>query len=158
MKARAIIRTVKLLCSGLLHRVRLSLRIGQFPSMEETASVNSASQAGTNLSAGTKRKRAAEPKFYAVRVGFQPGIYHTWADCLEQVKGFKKALCENCLELPLSPHVLANPRPCSQILRVTDRCRAFFSRRKHTGWRIIILNCRDQILRREEWARPRYLH
>lgn len=70
--------------------------------MEETASVNSASQAGTNVSAGTKRKRAAEPKFYAVRVGFRPGIYHTWADCLEQVKGFKKALCENCLKLPLS--------------------------------------------------------
>ncbi|KAL8867227.1 MAG: hypothetical protein Q9174_005800 [Haloplaca sp. 1 TL-2023] len=47
---------------------------------------------GTSVSAGTKRKRAADPKFYAVRVGHRPGVYHTWADCLEQVKGFKKAL------------------------------------------------------------------
>jgi len=61
--------------------------------MDDTASVKSASPAGTTASAGTKRKRAAEPKFYAVRVGNHPGIYHTWADCLEQVKGFKKATC-----------------------------------------------------------------
>ncbi|KAL9026307.1 MAG: hypothetical protein Q9196_005011 [Gyalolechia fulgens] len=60
--------------------------------MEETTSLKSASPAGTSVSAGTKRKRAAEPKFYAVRIGHRPGIYHTWADCLEQVKGFKKAL------------------------------------------------------------------
>ncbi|KAI4258000.1 MAG: hypothetical protein LQ352_001390 [Teloschistes flavicans] len=75
--------------------------------MEETASVNSASQAGTNLSAGTKRKRAAEPKFYAVRVGFQPGIYHTWADCLEQVKGFKKALFKSFASLTDAERFLA---------------------------------------------------
>ncbi|KAL8841790.1 MAG: hypothetical protein Q9170_000823 [Blastenia crenularia] len=66
-----------------------SFRIGRVNSMEETASLKSA---GTSVSAGTKRKRAADPKFYAVRIGHQPGIYHTWADCLEQVKGFKKAL------------------------------------------------------------------
>ncbi|KAI4206965.1 MAG: hypothetical protein LQ346_000797 [Caloplaca aetnensis] len=59
--------------------------------MEETVSLRSASPAGTSVSAGTKRKRAADPKFYAVRAGHQPGIYHTWADCLEQVKGFKQA-------------------------------------------------------------------
>ena len=61
--------------------------------MDDVASVKSASPAGTTASTGTKRKRAAEPKFYAVRVGNRPGIYHTWADCLEQVKGFKKATC-----------------------------------------------------------------
>ncbi|KAL8712875.1 MAG: hypothetical protein Q9220_003083 [cf. Caloplaca sp. 1 TL-2023] len=60
--------------------------------MEETTSLKSASQAGTSLSNGTKRKRTTDPKFYAVRAGHQPGIYHTWSDCLEQVKGFKKAL------------------------------------------------------------------
>ncbi|KAI9845791.1 MAG: hypothetical protein M1838_001529 [Thelocarpon superellum] len=42
-------------------------------------------------SAGTKRKRGTEPKFYAVRVGHHPGVYHRWHDCLEQVKGFKNA-------------------------------------------------------------------
>ena len=43
--------------------------------------------------AGTKRKRG-EPKFYSVQVGHQPGIYHTWADCFAQIKGFKRATCE----------------------------------------------------------------
>ena len=43
--------------------------------------------------AGIKRKRTdkAAPKFYAVRIGFEPGIYHSWAECLEQVRGFPKA-------------------------------------------------------------------
>ncbi len=63
-------------------------------SMDETASIKSASPAGTTASNGTKRKRDNMPKFYAVRVGYRPGVYHTWADCLEQVKGFKKATCE----------------------------------------------------------------
>lgn len=31
-------------------------------------------------------------KFYAVRVGRKPGIYHTWADCLNQVRGFPKSI------------------------------------------------------------------
>ncbi|KAF2840306.1 ribonuclease H-like protein [Patellaria atrata CBS 101060] len=48
--------------------------------------------ASTNASSGSKRKRA-EPKFYAVRNGFTPGIYHSWADCFSQVKGFKGAIC-----------------------------------------------------------------
>ncbi|EWC43405.1 hypothetical protein DRE_07652 [Drechslerella stenobrocha 248] len=40
-----------------------------------------------------KRKRPASEttKFYAVRTGFTPGIYKTYADCLAQVTGFKKA-------------------------------------------------------------------
>ena len=33
------------------------------------------------------------------RVGYRPGIYHTWADCLEQVKGFKKATCRHRFQL-----------------------------------------------------------
>lgn len=44
--------------------------------------------------AGTKRKReGTKPtsKFYAVRVGKAPGIYYTWHDCLDQVRGFPKA-------------------------------------------------------------------
>ncbi len=62
--------------------------------MDDTASVISGSAAGTTASNGTKRKRGNEIKYYAVRVGYQPGVYHTWADCLDQVKGFKKATCE----------------------------------------------------------------
>jgi len=49
--------------------------------------------AATTSSMGSKRKRGMEVKYYAVRVGHQPGIYHTWADCLAQVKGYKNATC-----------------------------------------------------------------
>ena len=31
-------------------------------------------------------------KFYAVKKGYKPGIYTTWAECQEQVKSFKGAL------------------------------------------------------------------
>ena len=31
----------------------------------------------------------ASKKFYAVRKGFNPGIYQTWAECQEQTRGFK---------------------------------------------------------------------
>ncbi|GAB7365429.1 hypothetical protein MBLNU230_g6506t1 [Neophaeotheca triangularis] len=46
------------------------------------------------LSAGTKRKRDSRnmPKFYSVRVGKEPGIYHSWKECLNQVRGFPKAV------------------------------------------------------------------
>ena len=61
--------------------------------VDDAASIKSASPAVTVTSNGLKRKRTTEPKFYAVRVGFTPGIYHSWADCLKQVKGFKQAMC-----------------------------------------------------------------
>ena len=61
--------------------------------VDDTVSAKSASPAATVTSDGLKRKRTMEPKFYAVRVGFTPGIYHSWADCLKQVKGFKQAMC-----------------------------------------------------------------
>jgi hypothetical protein len=34
-----------------------------------------------------------ERKFYAVREGKIPGIYDTWPDCLDQVRGHKGAIC-----------------------------------------------------------------
>lgn len=42
---------------------------------------------------GSKRKRTPEAKLYVVRVGHTPGIYHTYAECLDQVRGFKGAQC-----------------------------------------------------------------
>ncbi|WPH04322.1 hypothetical protein R9X50_00721100 [Acrodontium crateriforme] len=44
---------------------------------------------------GTKRKRGTkttQPKFYAVRAGFRPGIYHSWDECQTNIKGFPKAI------------------------------------------------------------------
>lgn len=64
---------------------------------EDGVSVKSASPGLAPPSAGMKRKRAPEPKFYAVRVGVKPGIYSSWKECLEQVKGFKNAICEHLL-------------------------------------------------------------
>lgn len=31
-------------------------------------------------------------KFYAVKEGYRPGVYTTWAECQEQIKGYKGAL------------------------------------------------------------------
>lgn len=31
-------------------------------------------------------------KFYGVKQGYKPGVYTSWAECQEQVKGFKGAL------------------------------------------------------------------
>ncbi|GAM40703.1 hypothetical protein TCE0_039f13255 [Talaromyces pinophilus] len=44
---------------------------------------------------GTKRKRTAAVKYYAVKEGFRPGIYYNWNDCLTQVTGFKGAVFQS---------------------------------------------------------------
>ncbi|MCJ1403192.1 hypothetical protein MMC11_006415 [Xylographa trunciseda] len=59
--------------------------------VDDAASTKSGSTTYTTASSGTKRKRIVEPKFYSVRVGHSPGIYHSWNECLSQVKGFKNA-------------------------------------------------------------------
>lgn len=46
-----------------------------------------------SATAGQKRKRPDEAKYYAVKVGAEPGIYRTYADCIKQVNGFKGGLC-----------------------------------------------------------------
>jgi ribonuclease HI len=46
------------------------------------------------MSGSGKRKRGGDVKFYSVRVGKAPGVYHSWDECLEQVKGFKGAICK----------------------------------------------------------------
>jgi hypothetical protein len=48
----------------------------------------------SNASSG-KRKRSG-PKFYAVKVGRKPGIYHSWDDCKAQTDGVK-AECESAV-------------------------------------------------------------
>ncbi len=70
---------------------------GQTPA-RGTASAKSRSPTGTTSSAGSKRKRGTDEKFYAVRIGHNPGVYYTWADCLAQVTGFKKATCKSFAE------------------------------------------------------------
>ncbi|KGQ07143.1 Ribonuclease H [Beauveria bassiana D1-5] len=43
-------------------------------------------------SASKKRKTDNVQKFYAVQVGFRPGVYTTYAECAQQTAGFKGAL------------------------------------------------------------------
>ena len=127
-------------------------------SMEDTTSIKSGSTTATN---GTKRKRSSEPKFYAVRSGHKPGVYYTWADCLEQVKGFKKAMCESAPRVGTSACSIKKKylrrnltTSFSQILslinrRRTIRCRRGTQRRLVTG---------IKILRGQKWANPRHLY
>lgn len=65
----------------------------------------------SNSSAGVKRKRetkSSQPKFYAVRVGKAPGIYHSWNDCLDQVRGFPKAVFKSFASLTDAESFLNN--------------------------------------------------
>ena len=65
------------------------------PTHSKTAPVKAAE------SASKKRKLdATEQKYYAVRAGFKPGVYTTWAICQQQITGFKGAQCA-CAPAPL---------------------------------------------------------
>jgi ribonuclease HI len=53
-----------------------------------------ASPVPNNTVAGAKRKRGpTEQKFYAVAKGRRPGVYYTWEECLDEVRGQKGASC-----------------------------------------------------------------
>jgi len=73
-------------------------------------------------SAGTKRKReskAPQLKFYAVRIGKTPGIYHSWPDCLEQVKGFPKAVFKSFTSLTEAESFLNNQESVTAVGKAT---------------------------------------
>ncbi|RAH44266.1 RNA-DNA hybrid ribonuclease [Aspergillus brunneoviolaceus CBS 621.78] len=54
---------------------------------------NTSSRTNSSAStAGTKRKRNVVGKYYAVKAGYQPGVYYSWTDCLTQVTGYKGAV------------------------------------------------------------------
>jgi ribonuclease HI len=72
--------------------------------------------------ASKKRKLdAGEQKYYAVRAGFKPGVYTTWAICQQQITGFKGA---QCASHPNSPSLvgcaLLTPSPVKSFLRYED--------------------------------------
>ncbi|KPM40389.1 hypothetical protein AK830_g6180 [Neonectria ditissima] len=47
---------------------------------------------GASAGASKKRKVDGQQKFYAVRAGFHPGVYLTYAECQTQTAGFKGAV------------------------------------------------------------------
>lgn len=44
-----------------------------------------------STSSGAKKRKLAEPKFYAVRAGHSAGVYTDWNQCKAQITGFKGA-------------------------------------------------------------------
>jgi ribonuclease HI len=62
------------------------------PSPGPAAKTSASPKPNASATAGTKRKRSAPGKFYAVKAGYQPGIYYEWNDCLTQVTGYKGAV------------------------------------------------------------------
>ncbi|KAJ6782767.1 hypothetical protein PWT90_06015 [Aphanocladium album] len=50
------------------------------------------SSSAASPSASKKKKTDNVQKFYAVQVGFRPGVYTTYAECAQQTAGFKGAL------------------------------------------------------------------
>jgi hypothetical protein len=70
---------------------------------------NSTPTSISNQTAGQKRKRPTDKKFYAVKSGKAPGVYETWNECLNQVRGQKGALCKSSLfrscNAPRSAHL-----------------------------------------------------
>ncbi|MCJ1430622.1 hypothetical protein MMC29_008540 [Sticta canariensis] len=122
--------------------------------MDDTISVKSASPTGTTASSGTKRKRNTE-KFYAVRVGYHPGVYHSWADCLEQVKGFKKATYKSFSTLTDAERYLAGENPSQAGGSVSSPSAKFYAVKNgrvpgiYTDWP----SAQDQIT---GWTKPRH--
>ncbi|RMY04340.1 hypothetical protein D0868_06994 [Hortaea werneckii] len=75
------------------HSGAFSVNNGSYtaPQRSPSSAYPSAGPTAPTPAAGAKRKRDG-PKFYAVRVGTRPGIYHTWRECLDQVRGYSKAI------------------------------------------------------------------
>ncbi|KAL4955566.1 Caulimovirus viroplasmin-domain-containing protein [Aspergillus filifer] len=63
--------------------------------------------------AGTKRKRGGAGKYYAVKAGYQPGIYYEWKDCLAQVTGFKGAVFQGFPTIEEANAFLTGVKPLS---------------------------------------------
>ncbi|PGH15491.1 hypothetical protein AJ80_05508 [Polytolypa hystricis UAMH7299] len=83
------------------------------PAPFSSASPDQHSTADSSQVVGTKRKRSTEAKFYAVKVGFQPGVYYRWDECLTQVTGFKGAVFQSFPSLAEANAFLTGSRPPS---------------------------------------------
>ncbi|KAM5464005.1 putative ribonuclease H [Microsporum audouinii] len=98
------------------------------------------SSVSENVVAGTKRKRNGEPKFYAVKIGFQPGIYNHWSECLAQVTGFKGAVFQSFPSREEADAFLTGNRAPSPHGGSTPTCTKFYGIQKgrvpgvYTDW------------------------
>lgn len=103
--------------------------------------------------AGTKRKRESKSalKFYAVRVGKEPGIYHSWAECLDQVRGFPKAMFKSFTSLTDAENFVNNEGTTGGEQKVTKYYGVQSGRNPgvYTSWQEVL----DQIT---GWKGPKH--
>jgi ribonuclease HI len=105
--------------------------------------------------AGVKRKREAkpaQPKFYAVRIGKEPGIYHTWNECLDQVRGFPKAMFKSFATLSDAQKFVNNEETAASGVEKVTKWYGVRSGRNpgvYTSWQDVL----DQIT---GWKGPKH--
>lgn len=80
----------------------LSIPFSPYPTGPQTITMNRkrpapSAAATSSPSSSKKRKTDNVQKYYAVQVGFRPGVYLNYAECSQQTAGFKGALCKCCL-------------------------------------------------------------
>ncbi|KAI5458001.1 hypothetical protein BGZ63DRAFT_55327 [Mariannaea sp. PMI_226] len=94
--------------------------------------------------AGSSKKRKMDnvQKFYAVKAGFNPGVYLNYADCQKQTAGFKGAVCKYISSEPpairsiivfffsLQRKMLMSGPKYSQVIHVERGCSGFRCRQK----------------------------
>lgn len=98
-----------------------------------------------------KRKRdpTASTKFYAVRVGKTPGVYYSWPDCLEQVKGFPKAAFKSFTTLTEAENFVQHDRVTDGKVTKWYGVQAGRKPGVYTSWQDVL----DQIT---GWKGPRH--
>jgi len=73
----------------------------------EGAHVRDALNTGETASmfTGSRKRKLDDPapiKYYAVRAGHNPGVYTSWADCQQNITGFKGAACRFTLGIKIT--------------------------------------------------------
>lgn len=82
------------------------------PGTVEEADIDNFSETTVLSNASRKNK----VKYYAVRTGFKPGIYHTYSDCLNQIRGFKNPMCTLSLSWLLPLYLSCSLHSSSRLL------------------------------------------
>lgn len=80
----------------------LAARFAELSLNMPSTNKHAAPVAAADHSSKKRKMDAAEQKYYAVRAGFKPGVYTSWAICQQQITGFKGAQCPSPLVSPTS--------------------------------------------------------
>lgn len=64
---------------------------------------------------------SSKVKYYAVRVGLNPGIYNTWEECLKQVHGFEGAIYKSFKTLAEANEFLNSNEPLKKSIKPSSK-------------------------------------